>query len=27
LVLRKQSPQKTDEVRLSLRVMGFVFQK
>jgi hypothetical protein len=27
LVLRKQSPQKPDEVRLSLRAVGFVFQK
>lgn len=27
LVLRKQSPQKTDEVRVSLRAVGFVFQK
>lgn len=27
LVLRKQSPEKLDEVRLSLRAMGFVFQK
>lgn len=27
LVLRKQSPEKLDEVRLSLRAVGFVFQK
>ena len=27
LVMRKQSPQKTDEVRVSLRAVGFVFQK
>lgn len=27
LVLRKQSPEKTDEVRVLLRVVGFVFQK
>ena len=27
VVLRKQSPEKADEVRLSLRAVGFVFQK
>ena len=27
LVLRKQSPDKPDEVRVSLRAVGFVFQK